>query len=99
MPRGEGSLGREEMMRCKELARLIASDGLAEATWSRRVAVRFHLLMCRHCRLYHAQMRDLGRAARSLFRREDKGPDLNRLKSSILEQISEIETSSHEPEI
>ena len=99
MPRGEGSLGREEMMRCKELARLVASDGLAEATWSRRVAVGFHLLMCRHCRLYTAQMRDLGSAARSLFKREDWGPGLDRMKSSILEKISEAETSSHEPEI
>ncbi len=82
-------------MKCKELARLVASDGLAEATWSRRVAVRFHLLMCRHCRLYHAQMRDLGRAARSLFKREDRDPGLDRVKSSILEKISEAETSSH----
>ena len=98
MPRGEGSLGREEMMRCKELARLVASDGLAEATWSRRVAVGFHLLMCRYCRLYTAQMRDLGSAARSLFKGEDQGSSLDGLKSSLLEKISEAE-SSHEPEI
>ncbi len=87
------------MMRCKELARLIASDGLAEATWSRRVAVRFHLLMCRHCRLYQTQMRDLGSAARSLLKGEDRGPDLDGLKSSILEKISEARRSSHEREI
>ncbi len=85
-------------MKCKELARLVASDGLAEATWSRRVAVRFHLLMCRHCRLYTAQMRDLGRAARSLFKREDWGPGLDRVKSSILEKISEARRNSHERE-
>ncbi len=99
MPRGEGSLGYEEMMKCKELASLVASDGLAEATWSRRVAVRFHLLMCRHCRLYTAQMRDLGSAARSLLNGEDKGPNLDGLKSSILEKISEVGTSSQGREI
>ncbi len=99
MRRGEGSLGQHEMMKCKELARLVASDGLAEATWSRRVAVRFHLLMCRHCRLYTAQMRDLGRAARSLFKGEDQGPDLDGLKSSILEKISEVGMSSQGREI
>ena len=99
MPRGEGSLGPEEMMKCKELTRLVASDGLAEATWSKRMAVRFHLLMCRHCRLYTVQLKALGRAARSLFKREDCGPGLNRVKSSILEKISEARTSSHEREI
>ena len=84
------------MLKCKEVARLVAGDGLAEATWSRRVAVRFHLLMCRHCHLYTEQMRDLGRAARSLFEGEDQGSDLDGLKSSILEKISEAGTSSHE---
>ena len=87
------------MMKCKELALLVASDGLSEATWSRRVAARFHLLMCRHCRLYTAQMRDLGGAARSLFRGEEQGPDLDGLKSSILEKISEARTSSQERQI
>ncbi len=92
-------MGPEEMMKCKELARFVASDGLAEASWSKRVGVRFHLLMCRHCRLYTAQMRDLGSATRSLFKGEDKGPHLDGLKSSILEKISEARTSSHEREV
>ena len=63
------------------------------------MAARFHTLMCRHCRLYAAQMRDLGSAARSLFRGEDQGPDLDGLKSSILEKISEARARSQERQI
>ena len=52
------------MPNCKEVARLIASDELAAAVWSDRALVRLHLLMCRHCRGYAAQLRAIGAAAR-----------------------------------
>ena len=52
------------MMNCKKIARLIASDELAEAVWSDRALVQLHLLMCRHCRGYAAQLRAIGAAAR-----------------------------------
>ena len=52
------------MPNCKEVVRLIASDELADAVWLTRAPVRLHLLMCRHCRGYAAQLRALGAAAR-----------------------------------
>ncbi len=52
------------MLNCKEVGRLIASDELAEAVWSDRALVRLHLLMCRHCRGYAAQLRAIGAAVR-----------------------------------
>ena len=52
------------MPNCKEVARLIATDELADAVWSDRALVRLHLLMCRHCRGYAAQLRAIGAAAR-----------------------------------
>ena len=57
------------MLSCKEVSRSIASDELAGASWTRRLGVRFHLLMCRHCRRYEAQLRAIGVTARRLFDR------------------------------
>jgi len=75
------------MPNCKEVARLIASDELAAAAWSDRALVRLHLLMCRHCRGYAAQLRAIGAAARD---RADLGvvdrAAFEQLQSSILER-------------
>ena len=75
------------MLNCKEIARLIASDELADAAWSRRALVRLHLLRCRDCRGYAAQLRAIGAAARD---RWDSGvadrAAFEKLESSILER-------------
>ncbi len=75
------------MPNCKEVARLIASDELADAVWSNRALVRLHLLMCRDCRGYAAQLRAIGAAARD---RWDVGvadtAAFEQLQSSILER-------------
>ena len=75
------------MLNCREVSRLIASDELADAEWSDRALVRLHLLMCRHCRGYAAQLRAIGAASRE---RWDLGvPDraaFEKLQSSILER-------------
>jgi predicted anti-sigma-YlaC factor YlaD len=55
------------MLRCREVVHLVASDELAGSGWMRRLAVRMHLAMCRHCRRYAKQIRDLGRAAREIW--------------------------------
>lgn len=54
------------MLSCREVARHVASDGLEEQSWLVRAGVRFHLLMCRHCREYSRQLRALGALARRL---------------------------------
>ena len=75
------------MPNCKEVARLLASDELADAVWSERALVRLHLLMCRSCRSYAAQLRAIGAAARD---RSDLGVVDNavfeKLQDSILER-------------
>ncbi len=74
------------MQSCKEVARLIASEELVDAGWLTRTLVRLHLLRCRHCRCYAAQLRAIGAAARD---RWGSGPDaqaLERLERSILER-------------
>ena len=78
------------MPSCKEVARLIASEELADAGRSKRALVRIHLLMCRHCRRYAAQLRAIGAAAQD---RWDSGARdraaLERLERSILERCLE----------
>ncbi len=75
------------MPSCKEVARLIASEELADAGWLRRTLVRLHLLKCHKCRGYAAQLRAIGAAARD---RWDSGvagrATLEKLESSILER-------------
>jgi hypothetical protein len=74
------------MLSCKEVTRIVASGELAEAGWGRRSSVRLHHLMCRHCRRYACQMRDLGTAARSLWGpgRDENPEALERLEGAIL---------------
>ena len=75
------------MPNCKEVVRLIASDELADAAWSDRTLVRLHLLMCRNCRGYAAQLRAIGVAARDRWdlRVADRAA-FGQLQSLILER-------------
>lgn len=55
------------MLKCREVAELVASDTWRESSMIRRLAVFMHLAMCRHCRAYVRQLRRIGAAARQLF--------------------------------
>ena len=75
------------MPSCEEVARHIASEELADAGRSKRALVRIHLLMCRHCQSYAAQLRAI--SAASLDRRGFGPADLQalkRLERSILQR-------------
>ncbi len=75
------------MLSCKEVARKIASDEFQGAGWRERLAVRLHLLVCRHCRRYKAQLRSIGTAARNLWGlHSEDPPKLDRLERQILER-------------
>ncbi len=74
------------MLSCNEICRLVAGDELAEAGWRRRLEGRLHLLMCRYCRRYEAQLRAIGVTARRLFLRSEEGNQatLERLGKRLL---------------
>lgn len=55
------------MLRCREAMELLATDGWRTAPLGRRLALRLHLMMCRHCRAYRRALRRLGDAARRLY--------------------------------
>ena len=76
------------MLTCKEFSRALASDDLESAPWARRLGVRFHLLMCRHCRRYRAQLQAIGATARRKFGGQSADEEtLERLQKSILNKL------------
>ena len=85
------------MPNCKEVSRLIASDELADAGWLNRALVRLHLLKCRDCGAYAAQLRAIGAAARD---RWDSGvvdtASFEKLERSILERCLDASDMSIE---
>ncbi len=77
------------MPSCREVTLAVAGEALERASFGRRRLVRLHLLMCRHCLRYAAQMRALAAAARELAAREDR--DVARLRRAILERVEPSE--------
>jgi hypothetical protein len=55
------------MRNCRDTAELIAGDRLYEEGWVGRLLVRLHLLMCRHCREYAAQLLVIGRVSKDVL--------------------------------
>ena len=76
------------MLNCKEAIRKVASDHLLSAGPWERFQVRLHLFLCRHCRCYARQLRDIGSAAHKLW--SDPSQDRSsteRLQRQILETL------------
>ena len=78
------------MLTCKEVSSSISSDGLERSGWRYRLEVRLHLLICRYCRRYAAQIRAVNAAARSLFETTDREA-VTRLEGSILDALRDPE--------
>ena len=78
------------MPNCRELTRMLACDELVEAGWSQRLEGRVHLLMCRHCRRYAAQLGALGAwARRSWGAKAEDAERLEQLQGRILQRFPE----------
>ena len=93
------------MLTCKEVADLIASEALVSTGLPKRALVRLHLLMCRDCRGYAAQLRAIGLAGRDRWKAPSDAPTLERLQRSILDRaiaasdrdVEESRTAEPEP--
>jgi len=53
------------MMTCKDVSTLVSTGTLSDAPMARRLAVRLHLAMCRHCRSFRQQVAAVARGARN----------------------------------
>lgn len=61
------------MMTCHEASTLVSTGGLTDAPFLRKLGVRMHLAMCRHCRAFRLQIEAIAGAARAaamVFERE-----------------------------
>lgn len=58
-------MGPFAMMTCHDVSTLVSTGGLHETLLVRRLGVRMHLAMCRHCRAFRRQVETIGRAARA----------------------------------
>lgn len=54
------------MMKCKEVATLLDMEQVAGESFWRRAGVRLHLMMCRNCRRFERQIRQLRVGAQSI---------------------------------
>ena len=77
------------MPNCKEISRLLSSNGVEDASLSEQARVRLHLLLCRHCREYAAQLRAVGTAGDELWGNcTEEHEVLQPLEQSILDRIA-----------
>lgn len=51
------------MKNCKDISELLSDSMERPLTWRERLAVRGHLLMCRHCARFQQQVHFLRKAA------------------------------------
>ena len=82
---------------CREVTRKLASDELCGAGPWTRASVRIHLLMCRHCRRYARQLRNMRHAARTLWA-DDVEDVSGELENRIIDDLFAKEDSSHRAE-
>jgi len=72
------------MLKCNEVTRLYASDAARSASLRKRLALRIHLLMCRHCRRYVRELRAIGEAVRDLGR---QAPDHDQDQEALIRRV------------
>ena len=77
------------MLRCKQVTAMVARDDLADAGPWLRLKIRLHLMMCRHCARYAAQIRAIGVKARARFHPSNERSDVEALQQRILESVRE----------
>jgi len=73
------------MLKCNEIHHAVASGAIEEAGWMQRMELKFHLLMCHHCRRYVDQLQALGRGIRALARHQEPDRETcSRLEHAII---------------
>lgn len=82
------------MMKCQEVATLLDMEQVAEASFWTRIAVRLHLMMCRNCRRFERQLRQLRAAAQSIRSGLDAEASAAGLEDKI---VKELQLTGREP--
>lgn len=76
------------MLKCKEISSLISSDNLGEAGFMKRMEVRIHLMMCKHCARYFDQIKSVGQGAKELACKHEADPQqIQRMEEIIMDEV------------
>ena len=77
------------MHSCRDVGYLIGSEGLEHAGWPMRLLVHLHLLSCRRCRRYAADLDTIGHVSRDTWPIASVDPQtVQRLEGVIMDQAS-----------
>lgn len=76
------------MIRCKEVATLLDREEVAGERFWRRVGVRLHLMMCKHCRRFERQLRQLRTGAQSMRSALDREASAARIEQKIVRALN-----------
>ncbi len=87
------------MQNCREVAYLLASDGVEYADWPTRLLTRLHLLYCKHCRRYATELAMIGRVGREALSADPvDAKTVQRLEGSIMDHASRGHLDGQEDE-
>ena len=75
------------MMTCKQVSTLVSMGDIESAPMTRRMGVRMHLAMCRHCRAFRRQIARIGLAARLISAAFEREPSAS-FAGKILDHLS-----------
>ena len=75
------------MMNCKEISRKVASSEMDQVSWMKRLSLKLHHLLCRHCRNYSHQISNVGQMAREWAGEISNPEEVERVKEEVLERV------------
>lgn len=76
------------MLKCKEVSSLVSSDDLVGAGFMKKLEVRMHILMCKHCARYFDQIKSVGQGAKNLAHNQEANSEqIERMENHILDVV------------
>lgn len=78
------------MLACKEIVEIVASN--QELTFVKKVELKFHLLMCKHCNSYVEQLKTMNSQYKKVFKKitETNEDHVHQLEDQVIEHIKNI---------
>jgi hypothetical protein len=74
------------MLRCKDIVKIVSVEEPRD--WRRRLELRLHMMMCRHCRNYARQIEMLSNGVKAHFRSESNDADkIKEMEDRIVDQL------------
>lgn len=75
------------MLSCKSASRLVSQSLDRPLNWQERLALRFHLVICRHCRRFGKQLQQLRLAINAMVQQTERDTNIT-LKPEAKQNIA-----------